>query len=102
MNGPILIIGASLVMLALFVVAGVIDDLGERQPPARVVQPRRKVPLLPPPRDRQPGQAAAALTRGRHIRAARAQARARDAELGRPRPAPRDAAVPAVPRRPGV
>lgn len=101
MTGPILIIFALLVVLVLFMVAAVIETRDERRPPARiVVRPRKVVPLLPPTRSRdwQPGQAEFALNRGRHIRAARAQAR--DVQLGRPRPAIPDA--PVTERRPGA
>ncbi|MFJ8140622.1 hypothetical protein [Streptomyces sp. NPDC096013] len=102
MTGPILIIVAlltMLTMLALFAVAGVVDAIGDRQPTARVVQPpRRRVPLLPPTRNWQPGEAEFALHRARGIRAARALAR--DVQLGRPRPAPKH--IPATSRRPGA
>ncbi|WP_405856169.1 hypothetical protein OG407_07370 [Streptomyces sp. NBC_01515] len=98
-SGVILIISALLALLVLFVVAGCIETLADRQPPARVVQPRRKaVPLLPPTRDWQPGEVQFALHRARHIRAARAQAR--DVQLGRPRPAPKHLTV--TSRRPGA
>ncbi|MFJ4631588.1 hypothetical protein [Streptomyces sp. NPDC088847] len=98
-TGVILIISALLALLVLFMVAGVIETLADRQPPARVVQPRRKVvPLLPPTREWQPGEGEFALHRARHIRAARA--RARDVQLGRPRPALED--IPAASRRPGA
>ncbi|MBK3575106.1 hypothetical protein JHN63_15055 [Streptomyces sp. MBT65] len=71
-------------VLGLFVVAGFIETLDERRPPAPVAQPLRKVlPLLPPARPGGPWHPEFCLVRGRRVRAARA--RARSVRLGRTR-----------------
>jgi hypothetical protein len=72
-------------VLALFVIAGFIETLDERRPPARVVQcPRPVTPLLPPAHPGGSWHPEFALARGRRVRAARA--RARSVLLGRTRP----------------
>ena len=100
MIGEIWIIFALLALLGLFVVAGFIETLDERRPPARIVtRSRTVVPLLP--QTRTPGgpwHPEFCLARGRRVRAARA--RARSVLLGRTRLAAEDAVT--TPRRPGA
>ncbi|MEU9386895.1 hypothetical protein AB0D38_40755 [Streptomyces sp. NPDC048279] len=67
----VLLIVAVLVVLALFVAAGVIETLGERRPPARIVQPPR--PQAAPPVTRWEPEWS--LMRARRVRSMRGRVR---------------------------
>ncbi|MET7679365.1 hypothetical protein [Streptomyces sp. NPDC005423] len=66
------LVSAALGVLALWMVASLIDAVGEREPATRIVQPpRQPIRPYPEPSAQAPWHPEFALTRVRHVRAAR-------------------------------